>query len=63
MKQLLFPVKSTPRILTALLIAITIAGCSTLESSKTEPALDLPRSERPSLAAGGSSGNRDCSMA
>ena len=55
MKHLLFPVKVIPRILTPLLIAVTIAvtiaGCSTLESSKTEPALDLPRSERPSPAS------------
>jgi outer membrane protein TolC len=50
MKQLLFPVKAIPWILTALFIAITITGCSTLENSKTEPALDLPHSERPSPA-------------
>ncbi len=50
MKQLLFPIKAILWILTALLIAITITGCSTLENSKTEPALDLPRSERPSPA-------------
>jgi outer membrane protein TolC len=50
MKQLLFPVKAIARILTALFVAITITGCSTVESSKTEPAQDLPRFERPSPA-------------
>ncbi|MCP4260621.1 MAG: TolC family protein [Planctomycetes bacterium] len=50
MKQLLLPVKTSPWVLTALLIAMTITGCSTMENSKTESALDLPHSESSSPA-------------